>query len=785
MLEFIVIILPGVIAAIIHCRMNNILNLKKIIVRTLLYTVCINFLIFSGLWIIGNRSFNIFDMSFRFKIKWLTLGIVLAAVLVITFRNIRKTNSHICISIIKRLLPATLFLTVTYAIFIPSSIFLENIDEFSISYIKIAPLVLLVAVVLWAALNLTALCLTDEKSVIYYISLIFAISFSAYVQRNFLNPKLPSLDGSKIDWSSYSLEGIISISFWILFILITFVISFRYKEKSEQIIKYASWFMSAMQIISLLILLSTTRLPDTSTHGFSKEGEFTVGSEENIIIFIVDCLQSSVMHEYLASDAYTEGSLDNFVFFDNAVSGGAPTQLAMPLLLTGNEYDPMQTIEEYYEDAWEDTQLYDDLHENGYDVRFYSTLNSIPGIREGIAENYKVTVNRRITDYTEFGKQLYKLVNFFVMPQFLKEKFWLSTETMTDTIETSNDSYKCKDHWFYPEMLDAGALQTDYKKAFRLYHLRGAHSPYITNENIEIVEEDSVTEQQQLQGAMKIIYTYFDEMRAAGVYDASTIVITGDHGRHEKNNPETNPAILIKLPYGQNDLEYNSSPVHFRNFTATLAQTFMDDYSAYGPSFYDITNESDVERLHTINRGLRDRNHVDDEWDDAYGCCRLIVPYETEVLDAYKVWNPYNINNITYSLGNKIDFVNNNEYAQQIDYRLYKEDGIATASNELSICFELSDYKKGNLDFHFTYSNVYNNEQNIKIYANGSRVGTVTCTSEGISDDNIVTIPKNKIIDNKLIIRMVFPNAVTPNQLDRNNQDTRILSVGFDSIWLE
>lgn len=211
----------------------------------------------------------------------------------------------------------------------------------------------------------------------------------------------------------------------------------------------------------------------------------------------------------------------------------------------------------------------------------------------------------------------------------------------------------------------------------------------------------------------------------------------------------------------------------------------MEDYSAYGPSVYDITDDSDVERLHTINRGIRNRNYIDDEWDDDYDYCRLIIPQDTDSLDEYNVWDPYNINRIAYNLGETIDFTTDNEYAGQLNYRLYKENKTAAASNELSICFDLMEHPKKDLNFHFTYSKVYNHKQDIRIYVNGSRTADIVCTDEGLSGDNVITIPEKKITGNELTIRMVFPNAVTPNQLDPANPDTRILSVEFDSMMLE
>ena len=785
MIELIILLVPGIIAALFHCKLNKCMNWKKFLLSYILYTICINLTIYSALWIVGMRHFNLSEMSLKFKIKWFALAAVLAILFVITYKNLRNMSTNTLKNMLKRLLPAILLLTVTYAVYTPSSLFLENIDEFMIDYINIAPIIICVALLLWIIINGAAICLTTEKNIHYYIALIFALSLCAYIQQNFLNPNLPSLDGTPIDWAAYSVEGKISAIFWCLCIIIIIAAAFYFKDKSEKIIKYIAYFLSAVQLVSLIILIITMRLPANAKYGFSKIDEFTLGSQENIVIFIIDTLQSSVLEEYLSSDAYPEGSLDDFTCFNNAVSGGAPTHVAVPLLLTGIEYDPMQSFKEYQQEIWEETSIYDDMHERGYDVRFFTTNNAISNIPNNVADNYGITIDSHIDDHYEFGKLLYKLANFYTMPQFLKQQFWMTTETIMETVNNSNITYSTNNVTFYKDMQSAEHIQVNYDKAFRLYHLRGVHSPYYTNEYLQGVEYGSVTELQQLQGVLMALYSYIDEMKNAGVYDASTIIILGDHGKHEQNNTESNPAVLIKQPYETHELSYNSAPIHFRNIVATMANTIMEDYSAYGPCVNDITNESDVERLHTIDDSIRKRNHIDDEWDEGYDYCRLITPYQLDETDQYKVWNPHNINRIDYTLGDTIDFTANNSYSQQINYRLYKENQTAIASNELSICFNLTNYEKKDLEFCYTYSHVYNGEQKIRIYANGSKIDTVTCTEEGAETDCSIVIPKNKMQNNELVIRMVFPNAVTPNQLDRTNTDTRVLSVEFDSMRLE
>lgn len=794
MLTCIAVILPGILAAFLNSRRDDgnaenprifLFDKRKLIVRSFLYIVLINFFIYCGMWIIGMRQFDFFGMSARFKIKWFLLGVGLAAVSV-GLGNIPKLKRKGCIGRIKQVSPVALVFTVTYAVFAPSSLFLNNINEFRISYFKVAPIILLMAAALWLCLTLISLCIREEKNVIYYLALLFGLTLGVYLQTNFLNPQLPELDGTPVEWSVYGRENVLSILCWALCIVLPVLLTFFMRKLVEKAVPFLSWFLSAVQMVSLVVLIISNPLDDSVNYGFSKEDEFTLGAEENIVIFIVDTLQADAMEEYLESGACPAGNLDGFTFFTNAVGGGAPTHFAMPTLLTGSEYDPLQSFPAYYRDAWEDTALYDDMHRNGYDVRFYSSAESLYGISEREADNYAVlSEGVWIENPAAFGEQLYKLANFYAMPQFLKKQFWLSTEIMTDLVKQSAESYQFYDNIFYRELQEAGDLPLAYDKAFRLYHFRGVHEPYIIDENVQLLTDSQTTEQKTLQGNMKEICLYLDMMKRAGVYDSSTIIIAGDHGRHAPGNLEANPAVLIKRPQETHEPAYSAAPIHFRNIVPVMAMTMMEDYSAYGPSAYDITEESDVERLHTIDDSIRKRNTADDAWGGREGyACRFIVPDDPVATEEFRIWNPYEINRISCKPGEKIDFTGA-EGAAPIGYRLYQEDTAAIASNELSVCFELADYGKADMTFHFTYDRIYNGSQTIRIYADGQRVGTLICTANGAGNDCSVVIPKDLASDGEVAIRMVFPNAVTPNQLDRANPDTRVLSVALTSMWIE
>lgn len=787
MLELIIAVFPGTAAFLLYKFSHQKFNPKKICAWILFYTVTVNLCIIAGLKLIGMQHFNLFEMSVRFKIKWIILEALLSALLTRVIKKIRETNPAVLKQITRRLFPTAFFFIVTCIIFTPSSLFLGNIDEFSIRYIDIVPILLCTAIGVFAIIFVFAFWLMQEKALPYYMAFIFSVTVAAYIQSNFLNASLPILDGALIQWEKYRTQNLISALVWILcFVFVFSSLCFK-KKTTEKFMKYTSLFFSAVQLVSLAVLILMNPLDKNASFGFSKEAEFTVGSKENIIVFVIDTLQEDVMEEYLASDAYKEdGSLDGFILFDNAVSGGASTQFGMSLLLTGMECDPSQ--KNYLQDAWDETTLYDDLHQNGYDVRLYSEPNEFPGFHDEYFDNYKFIGNRRIEDYFGFGKDLYRLVSCLLMPQFMKESLWLSTDTLLYHIKSTgyelNDIYLHNDFCAVEE-----TLQTDYEKALRIYHMNGVHPTYKMTEDFERVWDNGVTEQVVLRGDMRIIYTYINAMKRAGIFDTSTIIITGDHGRHSDGNPETNPAVLIKFP-GKGDLHKlvrSSAPIHFRNIYATIAEAFLEDYSSYGPSVFDITQESDVERLHTVNETITTQRLHLKNYDTSIKEARLIVLGEASEM-KYRLWNPYEINCVDYQIGDVIDFTSDNSYADQINYRLYKENDAATASNELSICFHLQNRKSEDLEFHFVYSGIYSDSQKIQVYAGGTKADRIVLPPprKNKADNEItVKIPKDSIQNECLLLRLVFPNALTPNQLDRNNPDKRVLSVTFDSMWLE
>ena len=502
------------------------------------------------------------------------------------------------------LFPPALFLVFTFGVYMPSSLFLGNINEFALNFSAVLPLILLVGAVMLVFIYLIGLVMVHEKVFQAYVLLIFSLGLGFYLQGNFLNPSFKQLNGSDIDWSAYTVSGIISIAVWIICIVVPQVVVFFQRKIMKLAAKWVSLFITGMQFLTLIFLVLTANKTFANDFALTKNGEFELSSKDNTIVFVVDTLDATWFEDVIASDAQYSDKLQDFTYFDNAVAGGAPTVIGIPTILTGQLYmDTSMSLDDYYKDAYAKSTLFQDLQDNDYQVKIYTEYYYLNFSDKKNVDNMEYNQEYVLSSRRGFLEYLYKFVSFYSMPQCLKQHFWFYSGDFSQfiTLKDKNlNNYIFDDPQFYKDFCASGITTQNKKNAFVMYHLTGAHGPYTMNADAQAVPENSVGLNDQIQGSFKIIFEYIDEMKKQGVYDNSTIIIMADHGGVELYQ---NPAILIKEKNSHKEFSTNSSQVSFVNVNATIASSCLKDYSAYGDNLFDV-GDKDVVRYHAAPHEL-------------------------------------------------------------------------------------------------------------------------------------------------------------------------------------
>lgn len=525
------------------------------------------------------------------------------------------------------LLPPTIFLIFTFAIYMPSSLFISNIDDFALDYIKIVPLIALVSVAVLVIIYIIGLIIPIKRLFYSYVLLVFSLALGFYIQGNFLNPAFNSLNGKEIAWSEYKINGIISIIAWILVFVVPQVVYAIKENIMSLIVKWGSLFVTAMQLVSLVVLLLTTHKVVSNDFAVTKNGEFELSSKNNTIMFVVDTLDASWFEDMLLPNEEYKKSLKDFTYFDDAVAGGAPTVLGIPTLLTGKiDMDASRDTSEYYKDAYESSSLFADMQKSNCNVKLFTEFYYLDYCDKNSVDNLKMEQKYVISSRRGFMECLYKFVSFYAMPQFLKQNFWLYSGEFNQYItleDNTSNLYKLDDAQFYQDFKEKGITTQNDKDTFVMYHLNGAHSPYVMDENAQAVPSDSIGVDSQIRGIFKIIKEYMDELKAKGIYDSSTIIITADHGGIDLYS---NPAILVKERNANHDeMVVSDSKITFTNVNNTIASSTLKDSSAYDENVFEVGDKQMV-RFHVAPNDLTENVFKDNAYAKEQLWSLLIIP---------------------------------------------------------------------------------------------------------------------------------------------------------------
>jgi len=354
---------------------------------------------------------------------------------------------------------------------------------------------------------------------------------------------------------------------------------------------------------------------DFVEYSLAEDGKFTFAREENVIVIVVDAMGEALVKEVMAQYPELYGTLRDFVCFDRMESPIPCTAYAVPMLLTGVEY-PHPVVphaakaaesavraassaasgEEGSEKDGEDEasalhaaylasacrtehSIFQGLRRHGFRIEGY------PFILQTISYSPEVIDNAVPVDYqarkrsavTIFDAALDRQVPFFLKP-LLK-----------------NISCFAADHFVKPQTPDAGGSERDpfdlvfkrrmenefrvglHEKGFKYLHLHGAHDPVRTDEFVNI--RPNIMKRDQLRGALRIVGTLLDHLRAEGLYDKATIVITGDHT--EFYTPETVTFVKRKFQH-QERLSFNSVPCRLTAIAGTVLQSAVPEEGTTG-----------------------------------------------------------------------------------------------------------------------------------------------------------------------------------------------------------
>lgn len=523
-------------------------------------------------------------------------------------------------SYISQILMSTFFVF----IFAPLEMYISNSSEFFWGIKELLP-ALLMGTIAFLIFGLILFWLTNKiskKLTLILCAVLHIVTVGLYIQGNYVIARYGSLDGTPIDWSQYKLEAVISIILWLIMMVYCYLLAFRIKvEITNKIITTISIILLLTQVVTMFTLVVTHDLSSKDVVSIpSTENEFTMSKSDDIVVLIVDSMDSRAFNDVISEDSMgTYGDLfDGFTYYRNTLGTYLYTELAVPHIISGLEYDESETYMEYLSRVYSKDSLLADMENKGYKLNLY--LNNDAPIGEmGVTVNNYHQVTLGVSSHRTLLKYIYKLLGFRYLPYHFKQLCWFYPDEMDYLKDIGSEDFTLYDwdNFVFYDGIDSMVVDGD-DKVLHIYHIKGPHQPYTMK--ADFTESDSITGiQDETKAIFVLLDKYFEKLKECGVYDNTSIVVLADHG--VQGNRQS-PTLLVKEQNSSHPFDISDAPLSYTNLKdifATLsegkainADEYRSDYRYYLSHYRDYSRNMDNQRF-AITKYVTKGDSFDDD----------------------------------------------------------------------------------------------------------------------------------------------------------------------------
>ena len=499
----------------------------------------------------------------------------------------------------------------TLTVFGPFELYLPNMSYYTFSFMDLLMPMIWVGVGTTAVLTLI-LMLLRGKFFTWAASAVFSTTVCAYIQGNFLNLDWGALDGTAIAWETFTVTMLVNCVVWAVIFLIPYVVAYFKPKVWRRALVFLSALLIAMQSVALVVLLVKNDFIGGVTNGYlSKSTIYELSPENNVIVFLLDRFDQAYASQTLNSRPEIKEALTDFVYYDDVCGSYSRTFPAVTYLLTGVPCKYDIPVTRYFRKAWTEGTFLKDIKDAGYQSKIYTDVNYvIKNVDYAMDKIDNIGKYPQKTDTSRMIKAMLTLSAYRYTPIAMKPFFWLYSgdlENITSVDADVSDKYITDDAGFWRGLkTDKLSIKEDSKGSFVFYHLRGAHDPYVMDENGNTPEGGSGGPSgwdayPQIIGNMNMILEYIQQLKEKGLYEDTTIIITADHGLTgtlEELDYARSITLMVK-PKGANagePLRYNSAPLTPENIQATILRDLGIDYEAYGQAVDEVPEDAQITR---------------------------------------------------------------------------------------------------------------------------------------------------------------------------------------------
>ncbi|MDQ3171923.1 MAG: sulfatase-like hydrolase/transferase [Acidobacteriota bacterium] len=482
--------------------------------------------------------------------------------------------------------------------------YFQNIDEFTFSLTELAPYLLAITLVLAALLFamawlVSALLPSSRYWLIPYVAV------TAWLQGAFNVPAYGPFDGSAIPWAAFAGQhvkdaGVLLAAGAAMYLL-------RRHVRAHPLLLPA-----ALVFIQLSSAVAAARPVQSMPASHAPGNEiYRFSTSENVILVVLDAFQTDALQEILNRRPEFRDALKGFTYYPNTVGFHPTTAGSVPALFIGEHYRNEQPVVDFRRLIFSTRSIVSDFGEKDFQIDIISR-GGFPAPREGrrwvsqrvLAEHLAISWRNTLEQAVVVAESTL----FRSSPQALRMVlygrgvWWLSSQVFRRYPQNSRHRSDLQ----IVEQMDARAYASGEQPVFKFVHFYTPHLPIVLDAHLEPVSRpfSRAAYVDQAEASIRLVLRFLSTLQRIGVYDASRIVVVGDHGRagvtvkselfeslgRDEGEPNGElarimsgglPLFLAKAEKATGPLRVDHAPVSLADVAPTLAKPASNRFGGY------------------------------------------------------------------------------------------------------------------------------------------------------------------------------------------------------------
>jgi hypothetical protein len=318
---------------------------------------------------------------------------------------------------------------------------------------------------------------------------------------------------------------------------------------------------------------------------------FRFSTRDNVLVVLLDGLQSDVAEAVLHKDRRLRAAFDGFRLYRDTLGVAPTTYVSMPAIHSGADFSGHTLVGAYFEESIHLRSFMTRFAKAGYDT---TLLNPIEGVCPDRVRTCMSSaqilrsgdVQRQRESLRLFDVSLFRLAPVWVKQRIYDNGNWF----MAGRFGMAEEAGRIFEHNLLLGEMARRLSVTDGPPTLKFVHSLATHTPFILTDDCRTPADTSwALMAPQARCALRAVAGLLEALKTAKVYDCTEVAVVADHGIGEVNSyirsragsrqdweqwarraGSANPVFLLKRRHAHGELAIDETSVYLPDLGATL-----------------------------------------------------------------------------------------------------------------------------------------------------------------------------------------------------------------------